>query len=241
MSRLLLVDDEPDIRAIAKMALERIGGWDGDRGRLGGRGRRGGRPRDCPDVVLLDVMMPDVDGPATLERLRPLLGQDVPVIFLTAKVAAADVARLKALGAAGVIAKPFDPLGLPASSRRSPAADDRPAHLAEGRPSRRCRAGRPCRRRPGTGGRARSASPRCPGVGPEIVPRGEQVARAHGGAVDGRVGELLRERPVEAARVRAADHLAVELDLERRGRAPSRPRCAGTGSGSGSCSRAGTR
>jgi two-component system, OmpR family, response regulator len=106
---LLLVDDEPDIRAIATMALERIGGWavtaagscvEAVQAVAGGR----------PEVVLLDVMMPDVDGPATLERLRPLLGQDVPVIFLTAR--AQDAERLTALGAAGVIAKPFDPLGL---------------------------------------------------------------------------------------------------------------------------------
>ena len=156
-----------------------------------------------PDAVLLDVMMPDVDGPATLERLRPLLGQDVPVIFLTAKAQTADVERLQALGAAGVIAKPFDPLGLPASSRRSSAADDRPADLAEGHACPRAP------RRTTVSPSARNgapeldqASPRCPGVGPEIVPRGEQVAGRHGGAVDGRVGELLRERPVQAARVR---------------------------------------
>jgi two-component system OmpR family response regulator len=63
--------------------------------------------------VLLDVMMPDLDGPATLERLRTVLGQDAPVIFLTATAQSPDVERLKALGAIGVIAKPFDPLSLP--------------------------------------------------------------------------------------------------------------------------------
>ena len=79
-------------------------------GSAAGGGRRR-RRAERPDVVLLDVMMPDVDGPATLERLRPLLGDDVPVIFLTAKARRRE--RLLALGAAGVIAKPFDPLALP--------------------------------------------------------------------------------------------------------------------------------
>ena len=84
MSRLLLVDDEADIRAIAKMALERIGGWTVTAAGSADEAVAAATA-ECPDVVLLDVMMPDVDGPATLERLRPLLGQDVPVIFLTAK------------------------------------------------------------------------------------------------------------------------------------------------------------
>ncbi len=105
--RLLLVDDEPDIRAIARMALERIGGWQVVAAASADEAQAAVQ-RQLPDVVLLDVMMPDVDGPATFERLRPLLG-DVPVIFLTAK---GDPAPLLALGAAGVIAKPFDPLKL---------------------------------------------------------------------------------------------------------------------------------
>jgi two-component system OmpR family response regulator len=109
--RLLLVDDEPDIRAIAKMALERIGGYSVTAAGSAAEAVAAATAEQ-PEVVLLDVMMPDLDGPATLARLRPLLGQQVPVIFLTAKAQAADVERLKALGAVGVIAKPFDPLGL---------------------------------------------------------------------------------------------------------------------------------
>ena len=108
---LLLIDDEPDIRAIAKMALERIGGHTVTAAGSAGEAVAAATA-ERPDVVLLDVMMPDVDGPATLARLRPVLGQDVPVIFLTAKAAAVDIDRLKALGAVGVIAKPFDPLNL---------------------------------------------------------------------------------------------------------------------------------
>ena len=91
-------------------------------------------------------------------------------------------------------------------------------------------------------GRPSSISePSLPGVGPEIVPLANRSPGRHGRAVDGRVGELLRERPVEAARVRAADDLAVELELEREVERPVALRSAGTGSGSGSCSRAGTR
>ena len=110
--RLLLVDDDDDIRAIARMSLTRVGGWEVAPAASADEAEAAARQAP-PDVVLLDVMMPDVDGPATLERLRPVLGQDVPVIFLMAKAQAADVDRLKALGAVGVIAKPFDPLSLP--------------------------------------------------------------------------------------------------------------------------------
>ena len=108
--RLLLVDDEPDIRAIATMALERVGGWEVTGVGSAQEAIDAAVDAQRPDAVLLDVMMPDVDGPATFERLRELLGDGVPVIFLTAKP---ETERLLALGAAGVIAKPFDPLALP--------------------------------------------------------------------------------------------------------------------------------
>ena len=109
--RLLLVDDDEDIRAIARMSLERVGGW--EVGAVGSADEAEAAARDAPpDAVLHDVMMPDVDGPATLERLRPLIG-GAPAIFLTAKTQRADLERLKRLGAAGVIAKPFDPMRLP--------------------------------------------------------------------------------------------------------------------------------
>lgn len=112
--RLLLVDDDADIREVARLSLERIGGWavvdaeSADAAELR-------VAADGPfDVVLLDVMMPGADGPATLRRLRDgPLGTDIPVIFLTAKVQRGDRERLEALGAAGVIAKPFDPVALP--------------------------------------------------------------------------------------------------------------------------------
>ena len=109
--RLLLVDDDDDIRAIARISLERIGGWEVVPAASADEAEAAARAQ-APDVVLLDVMMPDVDGPATLERLRPLIG-DAPVIFLTAKTQRSDLERLTSLGAAGVIAKPFDPMALP--------------------------------------------------------------------------------------------------------------------------------
>ena len=108
----LLVDDEDDIRRVARMSLERVGGWtvtdasSADEALAAAAAERF-------DVVLLDVMMPDVDGPSTLGLLRPEIGDAVPVVFLTAKVQPADVTRLRELGAVGVIAKPFDPMGLP--------------------------------------------------------------------------------------------------------------------------------
>ncbi|MDA0172225.1 response regulator [Solirubrobacter taibaiensis] len=107
--RLLLVDDEPDIRAIAKMSLERVGGWEVTAAGSAAEALVAVQSA-APDVVLLDVMMPDVDGPEVYAQLRPLLGEAVPIIFLTAKD---EHERLLALGAAGVIAKPFDPISLP--------------------------------------------------------------------------------------------------------------------------------
>jgi CheY-like chemotaxis protein len=110
--RILVVDDEVDIRRVAALSLERVGGWEvvpaGSATEAVAAAEGGGF-----DAVLLDVMMPDVDGPATLERLRPILGPGVPVVFLTAKVQPADVERLRGLGATGVLAKPFDPMRLP--------------------------------------------------------------------------------------------------------------------------------
>jgi CheY-like chemotaxis protein len=110
--RLLVVDDEDDIRRVATLSLERVGGWEvvpaGSAAEAVAAAEGGGF-----DAVLLDVMMPDVDGPATLERLLPILGPDVPIVFLTAKVQPVDIERLRGLGAAGVLAKPFDPMRLP--------------------------------------------------------------------------------------------------------------------------------
>jgi CheY-like chemotaxis protein len=113
IARILLVDDEPDIRTIGEMSLGEIGGFEvvtAD----SGAAAVAAASADPPDLVLLDVMMPELDGPATLRRLREderLRG--VPVVFLTAKTQKEEVERLVALGALGVLAKPFDPMTLP--------------------------------------------------------------------------------------------------------------------------------
>jgi CheY-like chemotaxis protein len=112
--RLLLVDDEDDIRAVASVSLERVGGWTIVQASSGAAAIAAAQSDGPFDAVLLDFMMPELDGPATLSRLRQgPLSPDVPVVFLTAKVQASDRARLAGLGAAGVIAKPFDPMRLP--------------------------------------------------------------------------------------------------------------------------------
>src|SRR5438445_331364 len=110
--RLLVIDDEDDIRDVASMSLELTRGWTietADGGACGIARARAFRP----DAILLDVMMPDLDGPATFRLLQDSKEtQQIPVIFLTAKVQSADVRKFTQLGVRGVIAKPFDPLKL---------------------------------------------------------------------------------------------------------------------------------
>jgi CheY-like chemotaxis protein len=110
--KLLVIDDEDDIREVAALALELKEGWEVAAAGSGADGIRRAHA-DKPDAILLDVMMPDIDGPTTLRALRSLPAtKDVPIIFLTAKVQAADRRRYFDMGANGVIAKPFDPLTL---------------------------------------------------------------------------------------------------------------------------------
>lgn len=112
LRRILYVEDEPDIREIAKLALEMVGGYEVQ---VCSSGREALlRLQDfMPDFILLDVMMPEMDGPATLAALRAMPGmQTLPVAFMTAKAQPAEISQLQALGARGVIAKPFDPIAL---------------------------------------------------------------------------------------------------------------------------------
>jgi two-component system OmpR family response regulator len=113
-SRLLLVEDDEAIRTIAHLSLERIGGWSVLDASSGDEALRILTSGERFAVIVMDVMMPGLDGPDTLRRLRDdgLLA-DTPVVFLTAKAQRAERERLSALGAMGVIAKPFDPLTLP--------------------------------------------------------------------------------------------------------------------------------
>ncbi|MBS0294789.1 MAG: response regulator [Proteobacteria bacterium] len=111
---VLYADDEPDIREVASIALELDGGINLT---AVGSGQEAiealERPGYRPDVIMLDVMMPGMDGPAALAeiRRRPMLA-DIPVVFITARAQAHEQARFLELGAVGVITKPFDPLAL---------------------------------------------------------------------------------------------------------------------------------
>jgi CheY-like chemotaxis protein len=115
--KVLIVDDEDDIRRIAKIALTRVGQMDVIEASSGIEGVRKAA-EERPDVVLLDVMMPGLDGPSTLAALRSDAATALlPVVFLTAKAMASEVERLKGLGARGVLTKPFDPMTLASDLR----------------------------------------------------------------------------------------------------------------------------
>lgn len=118
LERILLVDDEADIRQVARLALEALGGF---------------QVRECPSglaapevaldfepqLILMDVMMPGRDGPETLRVLRATPGlPHIPIVFMTAKVQPQEVSAFRGLGALDVIAKPFDPMTLAQTVRR---------------------------------------------------------------------------------------------------------------------------
>lgn len=112
MRRILIIDDDDDIRQVAALALETVEGW---QVLMAGSGTEGivAAAREKPDAILLDVMMPDMDGPTTFGKLQedPTTA-GIPVLLLTAKVHAADQTRFSSLGVKAVLAKPFDPLTL---------------------------------------------------------------------------------------------------------------------------------
>jgi CheY-like chemotaxis protein len=111
--RILVIDDEDNVRAVTVLSLEVMGGWQ----TLSAASGRAGielAQREHPDAILMDVMMPGMDGPTAFLELQGDPGtRDIPVILLTAKVQAADRARFEDLGVTGVISKPFDPAQLP--------------------------------------------------------------------------------------------------------------------------------
>ncbi|MBW4681227.1 MAG: response regulator [Microcoleus vaginatus WJT46-NPBG5] len=110
--RILVIDDEEDIREVAQLSLEMVGGWEVITAGSGSEGIAKAEA-ELPDAILLDVMMPDMDGPATFAKMQLIKAtQQIPVILLTAKVQATDQRRFAELGVAGVIAKPFDPMNL---------------------------------------------------------------------------------------------------------------------------------
>jgi two-component system, OmpR family, response regulator len=112
LQSLMYVDDDGDIREIVELAL----GLDGSmrvKSSAGGEQALVEMRAQLPDLVVLDVMMPGMDGPTLLKRMRadPQL-QHIPVIFMTAKANSHEAARFSGLSAIGVIAKPFDPMAL---------------------------------------------------------------------------------------------------------------------------------
>jgi two-component system, OmpR family, response regulator len=111
--KVLYVDDEPDIREVGAMALELDGSMEVSTASAGPEALALLEGGLRPDVILLDVMMPGMDGPGVLAELkkRPELAQ-IPVIFITARAQAHELARFVSLGAIGVITKPFDPMTL---------------------------------------------------------------------------------------------------------------------------------
>ena len=111
--RVLVVDDDDAIREVAQTALELVAGWQVD---LASNGQEALERclADPPDAVLLDVMMPSMDGPTTFAELQAdARTRDVPVVLLTAKVQPAERRRWEGLGVAGVLTKPFDPYAWP--------------------------------------------------------------------------------------------------------------------------------
>ncbi len=110
--RILIIDDEDDIREVAALSLETVAGWDVEMASSGAQGLARAAEYH-PDAILLDVMMPGMDGPSTFRELRrnPATAK-IPVLLLTAKVQSNDQRRFADLGVEAVLFKPFDPLTL---------------------------------------------------------------------------------------------------------------------------------
>lgn len=112
VDRVLYVEDDPDIRAVAELALVDVAGFEA---RLCESGQQALEQVDDfqPDLVLLDVMMPGMDGPETLRALQERPGGlPVPAVFMTARLQPDEIEEYRAMGAIGVIPKPFDPMTL---------------------------------------------------------------------------------------------------------------------------------
>jgi CheY-like chemotaxis protein len=111
---VLVIDDDNDIREVAQLSLELAGGYRVLGASSGPEGIASALV-ELPDAILLDVMMPGMDGLATLHHLRTNeRTRHVPVVLLTAKASASDCERFKQLEVEGVLTKPFDPMRLAA-------------------------------------------------------------------------------------------------------------------------------
>ena len=112
MKRILFIEDEQDIQEVAQLALEAIGGYTVEVCSSGAEALDS-VVEFAPDLILLDVMMPDMDGPSTLEAPRKIPETaSTPIIFMTAKSQAREIHRFKTLSTLEVITKPFDPMAL---------------------------------------------------------------------------------------------------------------------------------
>ena len=118
ISKILIVDDDEDVRIVSEAIARRIGQWEVVLAASGEEAVERAS-EELPDVSLLDVMRPGMDGPATLELLRGgARTAGIPVIFLTARAQRHEIERYLALGADGVIVKPFEALTLPDQIRQ---------------------------------------------------------------------------------------------------------------------------
>ncbi len=112
LNRILFVEDDPDIQEVARMALELVGGFFVA---TASSGQEAIAMLDIvkPQLILLDVMMPEMDGPTTLQKIREIPAwADTPIVFLTARIQEQDRLEYQEMGATGFIAKPFDPMTL---------------------------------------------------------------------------------------------------------------------------------
>ncbi len=112
LKRIFYVEDEPDIMAVAQLVLQDVGGFELGTANNGKEALE--KIADfSPDLIVLDVMMPGMDGPTTLQEIRKIGGlEETPVFFMTAKVQPKEIEYYKELGAVDVIPKPFDPMTL---------------------------------------------------------------------------------------------------------------------------------
>jgi len=112
LQHIMHVEDDPSIQQVAKIALEAVGGFTVHTC-SSGQQALADYPAFTPQLILMDVMMPGMDGPTTLQQLQQKYDlSGIPTVFMTAKVQSNEVSSYKALGAADVVVKPFDPMTL---------------------------------------------------------------------------------------------------------------------------------
>ncbi|OLO04799.1 response regulator [Salinicola socius] len=117
LQRILHVEDDISIQEVAKVALEIVGGFEVE-SCDDGQSALARADQWQPDLILLDVMMPGIDGPTTLNKLREQSStREIPVVFMTAKVQPSEIEHYRSIGALDVVIKPFDPMTLAAQLR----------------------------------------------------------------------------------------------------------------------------